>query len=45
MDTTVNVFGRKLLQMCFNTGLTLANGDVATTETVILLFVQINGEV
>jgi hypothetical protein len=26
MDKTVNALGRKLLQMCYNTGLTVANG-------------------
>ncbi|CAC5399998.1 E3.1.11.2 [Mytilus coruscus] len=26
MDKVTNVFGRKLLQMCYNTGLTIANG-------------------
>jgi hypothetical protein len=26
MDKTVNALGRKLLQMCYNTGVTVANG-------------------
>ncbi|CAC5418494.1 unnamed protein product [Mytilus coruscus] len=28
MDKVTNVFGRKLLQMCYNTGLTIANGGL-----------------
>ena len=42
MNKAVNAVGRKLPQMCFDTGLTV---DFATTEMVILLFVQIKGDV
>ncbi|CAC5423117.1 unnamed protein product [Mytilus coruscus] len=32
MDKTVNAFGRKLLQMCFNTGLVVANGRLCNDK-------------
>jgi len=33
MDKTVNSFGRKLLQMCFNTGLNVANGRLCNDRS------------
>ena len=33
MDKTMNSFGRRLLQMCFNTGLNVANGRLCNDRS------------
>jgi hypothetical protein len=42
MDKTVNALGRKLLQMCYNTGLTVANGRLGNDmEGRFMIFITI----
>ncbi|VDI46083.1 Hypothetical predicted protein [Mytilus galloprovincialis] len=43
MDKTVNAFGRKLLQMCFNTGLVVANGRLCNDKNGNFTFCTAKG--
>ena len=45
MDKTVNALGRTLLQMCYNTGLTVANGRLGNDMEGRLHFVLQEGGV
>lgn len=43
MDKTVNALGRKLLHMCYNTGLTVANGRLGNDMEGCFTFCTTHG--